>query len=117
MNHRYIPLLFIISLAACDKAAPPPPPATPADLAAGEGVYKQVCHACHGMGVAGAPKLGDRDQWKKRIEQGRDQLYSHAIQGFSGNHGTMPPRGGKPDLSDAEVKAGVDYMLSRLPAN
>lgn len=102
-------------LAACDRAPPPPAPQTPAELVTGERIFKQVCHACHGMGVAGAPKLGDRAQWEKRIGQGPEKLLRNAIQGFSGNHGTMPPRGGKPDLTDAEVKAAVDYMLAKLP--
>jgi cytochrome c5 len=115
MNHRYISLMFICSLAACDKAAPPPPSPSPTTMATGEGVFKQVCHACHAMGVAGAPKLGDREQWRKRVEQGSDQLYRHAMQGFTGTHGTMPPRGGKPDLSDADVKAAVDFMVSKVP--
>lgn len=108
-------LLLILALTACDQAAPPAPSASPSELATGERVFKQVCHACHGMGVAGAPKLGDKDQWARRIDQGADKLLRHALTGFTGTHGTMPPRGGKPDLSDEEVKAAVDYMLSKLP--
>lgn len=114
MYKHYSPLLLALVLAACDQA-PPPPPQPPSDLATGERVFKQVCHACHGMGVAGAPKLGDRDQWKKRVDQGPDKLLQNARQGFTGNYGTMPPRGGKPDLSDTELKAAVDFMLSKLP--
>lgn len=114
MTKHLIPLFTVLALSACDKA-PPPTPKTPEELAMGENVFKQVCHACHGMGVAGAPKLGDADQWKARVKQGPEQLYKHAIEGFKGTHGTMPARGGKPDLSDAQVKAGVDYMLSKLP--
>jgi cytochrome c5 len=108
--------LFALSLTACDQAPPPAPKAqSPADQATGERVFKQVCHACHGMGVAGAPRLGDRAQWEDRVGQGPEKLYQRALKGFTGSHGTMPPRGGKADLSDAEVRAGVDYMLSKLP--
>lgn len=115
MRKLLTPLFLTLTLTACDQAAPPPPPQSPTELATGEGVFKQVCHACHGMGVAGAPKLGDREQWKKRLDQGSEKLLQHALEGFTGSHGTMPPRGGKPDLSDAEMKAAVDYMLSKLP--
>lgn len=117
MNNFHIPLLLVLALAACGKTEPPAAQQAPADLAKGEQVFKQVCHACHGMGVAGAPKLGDQEQWKKRVSQGHDTLLQHALKGFTGTHGTMPPRGGKPDLSDAEVKAAVDYMLSKVPPN
>ena len=73
-----------------------------------KGTYQSACFACHGTGAAGAPKLGDKAGWKKRIGQGKTKLYSHAIKGFKG----MPPKGGRGDLSDATVKAIVDYMVS-----
>ncbi len=114
MNDRLSLLLLSLVLSACGQEVTPPSQ-TPQDLATGERVFKQVCHACHGMGVAGAPKLGDREQWKKRVSQGPDKLLQHALKGFAGEHGTMPPRGGNPELSDMEVKTAVDYMLSKLP--
>jgi len=76
----------------------------------GEAVYKKTCKMCHARGMAGAPKLGDAAEWKKRTAQGMDTLYTHAIKGFKGK-GMMPPKGGNPKLSDDEVKAAVDYML------
>lgn len=108
-----IALLLSVMLAGCD-ARTPPPPAPPPALATGENVYRQTCQACHGMGVAGAPRLGDREHWAARIMQDREVLYRRAIEGFTGTTGTMPPRGGRPDLSDERVKAAVDYMLSKL---
>ena len=69
--------------------------------------------ACHGAGVAGAPKIGDKADWGPRIAQGKDTLYTHATQGFTGKKGTMPPKGGAANLSDEEVKAAVDYMVAR----
>lgn len=115
MHKFLVPALTAMALTACDQAPPPRPPQSPAEQATGEQVFKQVCHACHGMGVAGAPKLGDKAQWEKRVGQGPEKLLQNALAGFTGKHGTMPPRGGKPDLSDAEMKAAVDYMLSKLP--
>lgn len=79
---------------------------------AGENAYKMACFACHGTGAAGAPKFGDKAAWKDRIAKGNDTLYEHAIKGFQGSAGFMPAKGGRADLSDADVKAAVDYMVS-----
>jgi cytochrome c5 len=79
---------------------------------AGENTYKMACFACHGTGAAGAPKFGDKTAWAPHIAKGKDTLYNHAINGFKGNSGVMPPKGGRTDLSDADVKAAVDYMVS-----
>ena len=79
---------------------------------AGEKTYKMACFACHGTGAAGSPKLGDTAAWKDRIAKGNDTLYEHAIKGFQGSSGVMPPKGGRTDLSDADVKAAVDYIVS-----
>ena len=78
---------------------------------AGENTYKTACFACHGTGSAGAPKVGDKAAWKDRIAKGNDTLYKHAIEGFQGSAGFMPAKGGRADLSDADVKAAVDYMV------
>ena len=58
----------------------------------------------------GAPKLGDKADWQPRLAQGKDTLYKHAIGGFTGAKGMMPPKGGNASLSDAQVHAAVDYM-------
>ena len=82
------------------------------DIAQGEKVYNQSCKSCHGTGVAGAPKLGDKAAWADRIAQGMDTLEKNAISGFTGKTGTMPPKGGNAALSDDDVKAAVEYMAS-----
>jgi len=79
----------------------------------GEAIYGQTCVACHGAGVAGAPKIGDKADWGPRIAQGKDTLYTHALQGFQGKKGVMPPKGGNTALADADVKAAVDFMASK----
>ena len=73
--------------------------------------FESRCTACHGFGIAGAPKLGDAENWGKRIEKGMDVLYDNAINGYSGETGTMPPRGGFASLSDQQIKLIVDYMV------
>jgi cytochrome c5 len=75
----------------------------------GATVYKAVCVACHGTGVAGAPKTGDKAAWAPRIAAGMAALLKNAANG----KGAMPPRGGAADLSDAELKAAVDYLTSQ----
>ena len=79
----------------------------------GQQVYQASCVACHDAGIAGAPKLGDKGQWAKRIAKGLDALYASAVNGVQGSAGVMPAKGGNPALSNAEVRAAVDYMVAR----
>ena len=79
----------------------------------GERIYGEICSACHGSGLPGVPQLGDAEAWGPRIAQGTETLYNNAINGFTGSSGMMmPPRGGG-DYSDDEIKAAVDYMVSK----
>ncbi len=79
----------------------------------GEKVFKSTCSMCHQTGAAGAPIVGNKGDWGPRIAQGTPTLYEHALKGFTGTKGTMPPKGANPSLSDDDVKAGVDYMVSK----
>ena len=92
-----------------------PTPAAPATTTAksdGKKVFDTACTACHGAGIAGAPKYGDKAAWAPRLAEGPGTLYTHALQGFQGKSGVMPPKGGYASLSDADVKAAVDYMVA-----
>jgi cytochrome c5 len=95
--------------AAETVAAAAPAPGAPAKARSGSEVYQAACNACHGAGLAGAPKTGDASAWKPRVAQGNATLYTHAIQGFK----MMPAKGGNASLSDAEVKAAVDYLVAQ----
>ncbi len=75
----------------------------------GATVYNAVCTACHASGVAGAPKTGDKAAWAPRIAAGAASLLKNATNG----KGAMPARGGAADLSDAELKAAVDYLVGK----
>ena len=86
--------------------------ATPASRN-GQQIYQTTCVACHEAGIAGAPKLGDKGQWAKHVAKGLNTLYASALNGVQGSAGAMPAKGGNPSLSDAEVRAAVDYMVAR----
>lgn len=76
----------------------------------GKAVFDNNCVACHGTGIAGAPKLGDAAAWGPRIKGGVASLHSSALKGKN----AMPPKGGNPGLSDADVKAAVEYMVAQI---
>jgi len=92
--------------AAVAPAAAVTPTAAPA-ANAGEALFKQTCVTCHGTGLAGAPKFGDKAAWAPRIKQGIDALVQNAIKGKN----AMPPRGGS-TASDADMRAAVTYMVN-----
>jgi cytochrome c5 len=108
--------------AAAAPAAAPAPAAAAAPVAAaaaapapaaaaggnGEALYKQTCAVCHGAGIAGAPKVGDKAAWAPRIAQGVPALVGNAIKGKN----AMPPKGGS-TAPDADVKAAVEYMVGQ----
>jgi cytochrome c5 len=101
--------------AAAPVAAPAAAPAAAAPATAsadaGKTLYSAACVACHGAGIAGAPKYGDKAAWAPRVAQGANVLYEHALKGFQGKAGVMPPKGGS-SAPDADVKAAVDYMVA-----
>lgn len=85
-----------------------------AEPMSGEEVYNQACSACHAQGVAGAPEYGDEEAWEPRIAKGRETLLDHSINGFQGDAGYMPAKGGNANLSDEEVAAALDYMTDAV---
>jgi cytochrome c5 len=108
-------------LEAQAPAAPPPPKSAPAPVPApqaaakptaganGKPVYDKVCAVCHAAGVAGAPKPGDKAAWAPRLQQGMDALVQSVVKG----KGAMPPKAGNPALTDAEIRAAVDFLVSQ----
>ncbi len=87
-------------------------PAPVVTALSGPQVYNAACLACHGAGIGGAPILGDAAMWAPRMGQGIDVLKDHAVNGFTGTTGHMPPKGGRIDLSDQEIHDAVDYMAA-----
>ena len=88
-----------------------PVAAAPAAPMSGKDVYTKACFACHGTGAAGAPKVGDAAAWASRSAQGMDVLVEHAVNGFQGSTGFMPPKGGHPYLTDDNIKDAIQHIL------
>jgi len=82
----------------------------------GQQVFAQVCKTCHETGLAGAPKAGDTAAWAPRIAEGEKTLVQHAIAGYQGKTGVMPPKGGNPNLTDDEVHRAVVYLADQAGA-
>jgi cytochrome c5 len=99
--------------AEAPAAAPVAAAAPAAENELGKSVFNKTCALCHAAGVGGAPKPGDKADWGPRIAQGKETLYKHAMEGFTGAKGMMPARGGAPALTDDEMKAAVDYMADK----
>jgi cytochrome c5 len=109
IDHRIEPE----GMSATGKVAEASPEATAGGgsaQASGQQTFAQVCSSCHASGAMGAPKFGSKADWAPRIKQGKQTLYQNAITGI----GAMPPKGGQPSLSDADVKAAVDYMVAEV---
>lgn len=106
------PASFVPPTAASAAATTTTATATQVSADAGEKLFGSVCTTCHTAGLMGAPKLADKADWAPRIAQGKDTLYKNAIVGYQGKSGVMPARGGS-QASDEEVKAAVDYMVSK----
>lgn len=102
---RRLSLLFACALGADAAQADAVP--------AGKPIVDRVCSACHANDLSEAPQLKRPAMWTARLAKGREALYDSALNGFTGPTGEeMPPRGGRPELTDAEVRAAVDFMIS-----
>ena len=106
-------MALAIKQTAVPIAGAPAPAAGAAQPTDGKSVFESACIACHGSGLAGAPKIGDKAAWAPRIAQGMATLEKHALGGFQGSKGVMPAKGGRTDLPDDAVRAAVEYLASQ----
>ena len=121
----FVPVLLVLALAGCGQksdetavsppesvspapteAASPAETAVPVALKSGEQVYKEVCQACHGAGVANAPKAGEPGGWTALFKEGQAVVTAHGWVGVRG----MPAKGGRPDLSLEEFARATAWM-------
>jgi cytochrome c5 len=118
VEERIRPVGRVVLLGSDELAAPAAavvaPPTPVETVMSGPQIYNAACIVCHAPpGVGGAPPIGDTAAWGPRIAQGAETLHMHALEGFQGSTGFMPAKGGRVDLSDAEVVAAVDYMVEQ----
>ncbi|MEW6688733.1 MAG: c-type cytochrome [Pseudomonadota bacterium] len=110
MRRFALPLLL---LAACGAQAQSFPEFGEPRLKAGREVWMGSCRLCHAEPESGAPQILDRSAWASRLAKGKEALYRSALEGLVGAKGAeMPARGANPSLSDAQIKAAVDYMTA-----
>ena len=105
--------LAVFAFLPCTAASAPPALAGSFAEAprprSGEQVVQYQCVLCHGQGLSGAPRIGDRKAWSARAGSGVERLVGSASRG----RGAMPPSGGLADLSEPELRAAIVYMLRR----
>ncbi len=95
--------------APTQQAAAPAQKGAKAAAVDGKGIYDKVCVACHAVSVAGSPKLGDKAAWAPRIQTGTAAMMQSVVKG----KGVMPPKAGNPSLTDAEIRAAIEFMVSQ----
>ena len=100
-------LVTSILISGCSKTEPEPEEITPS---IGEQVFNGTCKVCHAQGINGAPILGNKKMWQSRITKGVPTLIEHATNGF----GLMPAKGGNTSLTDEEISAAVNFMVSKV---
>jgi len=79
----------------------------------GKTIFGNLCQTCHTNAATGAPLISDKPAWAPRVAQGVETLLKHAIEGYQGK-ALMPAKGGNPSLTDAQVKATVEWMLTQV---
>jgi cytochrome c5 len=120
IDERIMPVGHVVLMgsdelaAAQAQAAPVTEPARVATVLTGPQVYNESCINCHASGLAGAPMTGDAAAWTPRIAKGMDVLIEHALNGFQGDTGFMPAKGGFVNLSDDEVRSAVQYLVDQV---
>lgn len=107
MRFSILTCTFALALLLAGIFQAVPAQASSDSMATGKAVYEKSCSVCHASGVAGAPKVGDKQAWSEGIGDGIDSLVQIAING----QGAMPPKGGNAALTDDEVKAAVHFMV------
>lgn len=98
-----------VQTAAVEEQTPPKKKDPAPEKSVGQKVYESTCMACHLMGVAGAPKVGDQAAWAPRLAKGNDALVASVINGLN----AMPPRAGNPQLTDTDIQQAVAFMVDK----
>ncbi|ACF13218.1 cytochrome c class I [Chloroherpeton thalassium ATCC 35110] len=81
------------------------------NLEKGKEVYEATCQMCHNTGISNAPVVGTKDAWTERTKQGMETMIKKSIEGYQGESGQMPAKGGNAELTDEQVGNAVAYMV------
>ena len=107
----FLTLIFVaLVVTGCNSDETAKTAALSPELEKGKSIVEGRCFACHAQSINGAPIIGNKKMWSKRVHQGKAVLIEHAINGY----GLMPAKGGFTDLSDEEIGFAVSYMLSQV---
>jgi mono/diheme cytochrome c family protein len=125
-----LPVILLL-LAACGGSGGTAEPAAQApdteaaaavpagDPEAGERLYMQSCSACHGPDALGIPSLGRSLVATEFFANNSDQeILDFVNQGRPATHPDneagvdMPPKGGNPALTDAQILDIIAYLRS-----
>ncbi len=82
-------LISLILLFGCSHKSSEVSAASAADAERTLRLWSASCALCHVDGNAGAPRLGNVQEWQGRLVQGEEVLLTHTLDGL----GDMPPLG------------------------
>ena len=103
-------VVSLLCLVGCGNGSGDEPKKQSVATSEGENLVSKNCFVCHGQGINGAPIVGNKKMWSKRLDQGLPVLIDHAINGY----GLMPAKGGKTELTDEEIALAVTYMVEQV---
>ena len=75
-------------------------------------LWARSCALCHIDGNAGAPRVGQAEEWGPRLAQGRETLLKHTVEGLN----SMPPLGYCMACERDDFLAMIDFMTADLAA-
>ena len=84
----------------------PPAVAAPRGKRTGLAVVQESCQSCHGQGLDGAPKIGDRKAWASRRKKDMNAL----LQSVATGKGCMLP-GAASVAEEEELARAIVYMI------
>lgn len=79
----------------------------------GQAIYESTCVACHGRDGKGVlPGTPDFSRQDGAMAKSDEELVRNTLNGYQspGSPLAMPPKGGNPNLTEADARAVVLYM-------
>jgi cytochrome c5 len=78
----------------------------------GKKIYTHYCANCHAQTPLiplGAPRIGEKSDWKLRVKQGIDVLFKHTDEGLN----AMPARGGCFECTDEQLLLAIVEIVPK----